>query len=143
MTLTLTIENFSALPDGGPLSITLSGRRGLDIGRDQYLDWTLPDTDRIISGKHAEVRHRDGAYWLRDVSRNGTFVNRNPHRLQDAYRLQDGDRVQIGQYIIVVRIAGSSAPAEEPARARPDRAARLLGPARGGPANLKPQPAAI
>ncbi|MGV7031528.1 type VI secretion system-associated FHA domain protein TagH [Methylobacterium symbioticum] len=114
MTLTLTIENFTVLPDAGPLSISLSGRRGIDIGRDQYLDWTLPDPDRVISGKHAEIRHRDGGYWLQDVSRNGTFLNRNPQRLQEACRLKDGDRIQIGQYVILVQIAGAAAPAEAP-----------------------------
>lgn len=119
MTLTLTIENFSVLPDAGPLSISLSGRRGIDIGRDQYLDWTLPDPDRVISGKHAEIRHRDGGYWLQDVSRNGTFLNRNPQRLQEACRLKDGDRIQIGQYVILVRIEGAAAPAEEPPPAGP------------------------
>lgn len=115
MTLTLTIENHSALPDGGPLSISLSGRRGIDIGRDQYLDWTLPDPDRVISGKHAEIRHRDGGYWLHDVSRNGVFVNRNAQRLQEAYRLKDGDRIQIGHYVILARIDGDSQPAQAPA----------------------------
>lgn len=114
MTLTLLIENFSVLPDGGPLSISLSGRRGIDIGRDQYLDWTLPDPDRVISGKHAEVRHRDDGYWLQDVSRNGVFVNRSPQRLQEAYRLKDGDRIQIGQYIILARIDGEPLPAQAP-----------------------------
>ena len=42
MTLTLHIENETSLPDGGPLSVSIKGRRGLDIGRDPYLDWTLP-----------------------------------------------------------------------------------------------------
>ena len=112
MTLTLQIENFTVLPDGGPLSISLSGKRGIDIGRDQYLDWTLPDPDRVISGKHAEVRHRDGGFWLHDVSRNGVFVNRNSQRLQEAYRLKDGDRIQIGPYIILARIDGEAAPAQ-------------------------------
>lgn len=111
MSLTLTIENFASLPDGGPLSVSLAGRRGLDIGRDQYLDWTLPDPDRTISGKHAELRHRDGGYWLQDVSRNGTFLNRNPQRLQEPQRLKDGDRIRIGQYVILVRIDGEAAPA--------------------------------
>ncbi|WHQ68577.1 type VI secretion system-associated FHA domain protein TagH [Methylorubrum extorquens] len=125
MTLTLTIENVSALPDGGPLGISLSGRRGIDIGRDQYLDWTLPDPDRVISGKHAEVRHRDGGYWLHDVSRNGVFVNRNPQRLQEAYRLRDGDRIEIGHYVIVARIEGEAPSAPPPAG--PDRAPRAVG----------------
>ncbi len=115
MTLTLTIENHSALPDGGPLSISLSGRRGIDIGRDQYLDWTLPDSDRVISGKHAEIRYRDGGYWLHDVSRNGVYVNRNAQRLQEAYRLKDGDRIQIGHYVILARIDGEALPPQAPA----------------------------
>lgn len=119
MTLTLTIDNLAALPDGGPLSVSLSGRRGLDIGRDQYLDWTLPDPERVISGKHAEIRYRDGGYWLQDVSRNGTFLNRNPQRLQEAQRLKDGDRIQIGQYAIAVRIDGEAPPAAGPAAQGP------------------------
>ena len=75
MALTLTIENETSLPDGGPLSVTLSGGRGLDIGRDQHLDWALPDPTRTISGRHCEIRFHDNAYWLRDISTNGTFVN--------------------------------------------------------------------
>ncbi|MET3694256.1 type VI secretion system-associated FHA domain protein TagH [Methylobacterium goesingense] len=113
MALRLTIENQTFLPDGGPLSVSVTGRRGIDIGRDQYLDWTLPDTERVISGKHAEVRHRDGAYWLHDVSRNGVYLNRNPQRIQGAHRLQNGDRIQIGQYLIVVAIDGADEPVAE------------------------------
>ncbi|MCJ2033866.1 type VI secretion system-associated FHA domain protein TagH [Methylobacterium sp. J-068] len=115
MALRLTIENHTFLPDGGPLSVSVTGRRGIDIGRDQYLDWTLPDTERVISGKHAEVRHQDGAYWLHDVSRNGVYLNRNPQRIQGPHRLKDGDRIQIGQYLIVAEIDGAQdAVAERP-----------------------------
>lgn len=91
MMLHLTIENETTLPDGGPWSITVRGTRGIDIGRDAYLDWTLPDPTRTISGKHCEVRFRDGAYWLHDVSRNGTFLNRSDQRLGGPHRLRDGD----------------------------------------------------
>ncbi|GJE07309.1 MULTISPECIES: type VI secretion system-associated FHA domain protein TagH [Methylobacterium] len=120
MTLVLTIENLDRLPDGGPLSVSLSGRRGIDIGRDQYLDWTLPDPDRVISGKHAEIRHRDGGYWLQDVSRNGTFLNRSGQRLQEACRLREGDRIEIGRYVIRVAIEGEAEAAPPaPAAERP------------------------
>jgi len=110
MALRLTIENHTFLPDGGPLSVSVTGRRGIDIGRDQYLDWTLPDTERVISGKHAEVRYQDGAYWLHDVSRNGVYLNRNPQRLQSPHQLKDGDRIRIGQYLIIAEIVSAEQP---------------------------------
>lgn len=115
MPLTLTIENETALPDGGPLSVTLSGGRGLDIGRDQHLDWSLPDPTRAISGRHCEVRFQNGSYWLRDVSTNGTYVNGGSQRVQSPYRLQHGDRLEIGHYIIAVTI--DDAAQQEPAPA--------------------------
>src|SRR3954468_12913277 len=104
--LHLRIENVSNLPDGGPVEITVSGKRGLDIGRDQHLDWTLPDPTRYISGKHCEVRYRDGGYWLYDVSSNGTLLNGSDGRLKAPHRLQNGDRLTIGQYIIAVALDG-------------------------------------
>jgi type VI secretion system protein ImpI len=113
MPLRLSIENISSLPDGGPVSFEVAGKRGLDIGRDQYLDWVLPDPNRVVSGKHCEVRYQDGSYWLRDVSTNGTFVNQNPRRLSEPHRLRHGDRVEVGHYIIRVELSGEEAQASE------------------------------
>src|SRR5437868_1483102 len=116
MTLTLRIDNITSLPDGGPLSVSIKGKRGLDIGRDQYLDWTLPDPSRFISGRHCEVRWHDGGYWLHDISTNGTFIQGEENRLKEPYRLRDGDRFAVGQYIIAVlldddmAVANSEAP---------------------------------
>jgi type VI secretion system protein ImpI len=109
MALRLSIENETSLPDGGPLSVTVSGRRGLDIGRDQHLDWTLPDPTRTVSGKHCEVRFHDGAYWLHDVSTNGTFLYGSDRRLQGPHRLRSGDRLEIGHYIVAVSLDGEEA----------------------------------
>jgi type VI secretion system protein ImpI len=103
MTLRLSIENVDRLPDGGPIRIEVKGR-GLDLGRDSHLDWTLPDPSRSISGKHCEIRYRDGGYWLHDVSTNGTFVNGAEYRLDVPHRLRDGDRLSIGPYIIAVAV---------------------------------------
>ena len=88
----------------------ISGRRGLDIGRDKHLDWTLPDPSRTISGKHCEVRYRDGGYWLYDVSTNGTYLDGQDGRLKAPHRLRNGDRVIIGQYIIGVSVEGEAEP---------------------------------
>jgi type VI secretion system protein ImpI len=106
MPLTLRIENHTTLPDGGPLAITVSGGRGLDIGRDAHLDWTLPDPERIVSSKHCEIRRRDNAYWLTDLSTNGTYLNGSDKRLTGPHRLRDGDRLAIGHYIVAVAITG-------------------------------------
>jgi type VI secretion system protein ImpI len=111
--LTLKIENEATLPDGGPLSIAVEGTRGIDIGRDQYLDWTLPDPSRFISGKHCEIRWREGAFWLHDVSTNGTFLYGSDGRLKAPHKLRDGDRFSIGHYIIVANISGQPQLASE------------------------------
>ncbi|WP_448956036.1 type VI secretion system-associated FHA domain protein TagH [Labrys neptuniae] len=107
--LTLRIENFDRLPDGGPLEFAID-KRGFDFGRDQHLDWTLPDRNRVISGKHCEVRFYDGAYWLTDISTNGTFLNGASKRLQSPYRLADGDRLAVGDYVLAVSIKLPQAP---------------------------------
>lgn len=121
MALTLKIENHSSLPDGGPLSFTLNGQRSADIGRDQHLDWSLPDPQRFISGKHCEIKYQSGEYMLIDVSTNGTFVNGALTRVQSPYRLKHGDRLQIGDYLICVSITGEARRASdaEPGAARP------------------------
>jgi type VI secretion system protein ImpI len=103
MTLRLSIENVDRLPDGGPIRIEVKGR-GLDLGRDSHLDWTLPDPSRSVSGKHCEIRYREGGYWLHDVSTNGTFVNGAEYRLDAPHRLRDADRLSIGPYIIAVAV---------------------------------------
>jgi type VI secretion system protein ImpI len=111
MALNLRIENESSLPDGGPLSVSVTGKRGIDIGRDQHLDWTLPDPTRYISGKHCEIRYKDGAYWLHDVSTNGTFLYGRDGRLKGPHRLRQGDRLVIGHYVVAVTLDGEEAPA--------------------------------
>jgi type VI secretion system protein ImpI len=110
MLLRLTIENMDRLPDGGPVRVQVEGR-GLDIGRDQHLDWTLPDPSRHVSSKHCEIRFREGGYWLHDVSTNGTFINGAQFRPEAPHLLRNGDRLSIGQYIIAVAIEGQAASA--------------------------------
>jgi type VI secretion system protein ImpI len=104
MTLVLTIENEQSLPNGAPVSVRLTGTRGIDIGRSSTIDWPLPDSTRFISGRHCEVRYRDDGYWLNDVSTNGTFLNDSARRIQGSYKLRHGDRLAIGSYVIAVAI---------------------------------------
>lgn len=118
--LRLTIENHTSLPDGGPLFYALTGRRGIDIGRDPHLDWVLPDPSRVVSGKHCEIRFRDGGYWLHDVSSNGTYVNGDVARLAAPRCLRDGDRLEIGPYMIAVSVSGAAV-VEAPVEPVPQR----------------------
>lgn len=110
MTLTLRIENHDHLPDGGPLAVTVD-ERGIEVGRDSEMGWTLPDPNRFVSGRHFEIRHDRGAWWLHDVSTNGTFVNGATGRVKSPYRLCDGDRLQVGQYRIAVALDDGAAAA--------------------------------
>ncbi|UMA64505.1 type VI secretion system-associated FHA domain protein TagH [Roseivivax marinus] len=117
MKLTLRIENHETLDTGGPTSITLDGK-GATVGRRSGMDWVLPDPARHISGHHFDIAYRDGAYWLTDVSTNGTYLAGQRHRISETHRLTDGDRLTVGRYVIVARI-GEVAPARSAAEVGP------------------------
>ena len=103
MKLTLKIENFDYLPDGGPLEFSTTAR-GCEIGRDSAMDWTLPDPARHISSRHFEISYRDRQFWLSDISTNGTFVYGQSMRVSSPFLLTHNDRLQVGHYIIRVLI---------------------------------------
>jgi type VI secretion system protein ImpI len=124
MSLNLQLVNETTLPDGGPVSFRISGKRGIDIGRDAHLDWTLPDPTRYISSKHCEIRYKDGGYWLHDVSTNGTFLNGSDQRMSKPHQLRNGDRFAVGHYLVAVSIEGEEGSAEAaPGKAMPPPAA--------------------
>ena len=114
MTLTLQIENYDVLEDGGPAQFTVKGR-GFQAGRSPSMDWVLPDPSRHISSHHFEVTFADGAYWLTDVSTNGTFLAGQRYRMERAHRLSHMDRFQVGHYIIIAVLG--NAPAAPPPQA--------------------------
>lgn len=113
MTLTLRIENYDTLEDGGPTWITLN-QAGANIGRRPAMDWVLPDPAKHISGHHFDIAFRDGAYWLTDVSTNGTFFQGQRHRLEGPQQLNGGERIVVGHYIIAVELAGGGVGRPEP-----------------------------
>ncbi|RLJ36289.1 FHA domain protein [Litoreibacter meonggei] len=108
MKLTLKIENHDFLEDGGPLEVVVEGR-GVSVGRDGAMDWTLPDPARHISSQHFEVTFQNGVYWLYDTSTNGTYLQGHSHRVESPYQLAHMDRLQVGHYIIVVVLEGAAA----------------------------------
>jgi len=82
------------------------GVSGGTIGRASDNDWILPDPRRLVSGHHCEIEYRTGAYWLKDTSTNGVYVNDSdaPVSITGPAVLQDGDRLRIGDYDIIVSI---------------------------------------
>ncbi|UVK38461.1 type VI secretion system-associated FHA domain protein TagH [Mesorhizobium sp. AR10] len=102
MFISLQINNVDVLPAGLPLGYR-SRDRSFEIGRENCA-WTLPDPDKFISGRHCQVRYEGGAFWLHDVSRNGTFVNGSNQRLVGPHRLAQGDRLRIGRYVVSISI---------------------------------------
>lgn len=140
MKLTLKIENFDSLPDGGPLEFSVTAR-GLEAGRGGEMDWTLPDPNRRISSRHFEITYRDRQFWLNDLSSNGTYVYGESLRVSSPHQLGHNDRLQVGHYIIRVLIddpaaavapslgQGLFAPPQAPASAAADPWSMLPNPA--------------
>ncbi len=116
MTLTLSIEGVDNLGNGMPTEFVLH-QRGATIGRAPTCDWCLPDPQRYISSRHSEISYRDGAYWLTDVSTNGTYLNSSTERLQGEHQINQGDVIAVGRYTIRADLSGSEAGADEGADA--------------------------
>src|SRR6202020_2201243 len=94
----------------GPLATKVFGGHGGTIGRGTDNEWILPDPERYLSGKHARVDFRAGAYILVDTSSNGTYVNgaQVPLGKYHDYPLKDGDYVRLGEYELLVSIDQSN-----------------------------------
>ncbi|MEO1103351.1 MAG: type VI secretion system-associated FHA domain protein TagH [Pseudomonadota bacterium] len=139
VSLRLELDNITNLPDGGPTFLEVQGRRSVDIGRNTYLDWSLPDPSRVVSGKHCEIHFREGGYWLTDVSTNGTYLNGSDSRLTEPTRLRTGDRLAIGDYLINVTVDDDDEAAPPPAQVQ----AQPSAPAPGSAASLWDVPEAV
>jgi type VI secretion system protein len=94
----------------GALATKVFGVHGGTIGRATDNEWILPDPERYLSGKHARVDFRAGAYVLVDTSSNGTYVNgaQIPLGKYHDYALKDGDYVRLGEYELLVSIDQSN-----------------------------------
>jgi type VI secretion system protein len=82
------------------------GPNGGTIGRSLENDWILPDPDRFISGRHATIDFRGGAWYLGDTSTNGVYINGEDEPVGRGHprRLFDGDRLRMGDFEFLVRI---------------------------------------
>jgi type VI secretion system protein len=94
----------------GQQATKVFGVHGGTIGRGTDNEWILPDPDRYLSGKHARIDFRAGAYVLVDTSSNGTYVNgaQVPLGKYHDYLLKDGDYIRFGEYELMVSIDKSN-----------------------------------
>jgi type VI secretion system protein len=78
------------------------------IGRSLSSDWVLPDPERFISSKHAEVDFRDNQFYLTDVSSNGTINGDTDEVIGNGQELliTDGQTFLIGEYLIQAELEG-------------------------------------
>ena len=90
---------------GGRSRIVL-GVAGGSIGRAADNDWVLPDPQRYLSGHHARVHFRQGAFYLEDTSSNGVYVNGSTtaQGRRGLYALRNDDTLRMGEYQIHVSI---------------------------------------
>jgi predicted component of type VI protein secretion system len=113
------------------------GRVGGTIGRAPGNDWVLPDASRLLSARHARVRYSAGAWYLEDLSRNGSFVNGEPCT---GRALHPGDLVTRGRYQMAVALEAEPGLEAEPRLDAEPRPEPREGPAPPkAPAGGKPQ----
>lgn len=116
-TLRLTV---TSAPPGSPLAgqhLDI-GVTGASLGRGATNQCVLPDSERIVSSRHANIAHELGEFVLTDHSTNGTFVNDNPTPLgpNNSVSLKEGDSIAIGKYLFTVKLLQEEA---KPAPAAP------------------------
>lgn len=80
------------------------------LGRAEGCDWALRDPAGILSRRHCVLEFRAGAWQVRDLSTNGTFLNSaaTPIGHDATARLSDGDRLRLGAYEIEVRLEAAA-----------------------------------
>ncbi|MEM7257307.1 MAG: type VI secretion system-associated FHA domain protein TagH [Pseudomonadota bacterium] len=76
------------------------------IGRSPDCEVTLPDDNKYVSSRHAEISLADNALFITDTSANGTFINGAAAPIGRGTRspLNDGDTLSMGEFTLQVTI---------------------------------------
>lgn len=109
MTLVLTITSFHKFTPEieNEFIFDATGEHDkVTFGRSEQCDWTLPDPERVISGKHGELIKFGDKYLIKDLSTNGTFLNNavTPIGQGNELALSHDDIVTLGDYQIQVTL---------------------------------------
>ncbi|MDO8494182.1 MAG: sigma 54-interacting transcriptional regulator [Deltaproteobacteria bacterium] len=93
--------------EGKPLIQRPCDQTQLIIGRDATCDIQLFEPE--ISRKHCTIERQNGSFVLKDLSRNGTFLNR---KKIEAVKLSSQDEIQIGPWACYFVVEETQAPQE-------------------------------
>lgn len=76
------------------------------IGRAEGCDWVIPDRKRVLSGRHALISYRDGAFFLTDTSSNGVRLKDSGASLVKGQpqRIEHGSVYCLGDYEVRARL---------------------------------------
>jgi type VI secretion system protein len=106
MLLTLRVLSYKGLPPVEPDVVALD-RSGGSLGRSADNSLVLPDSERVVSKKHALIQYEKGCFLLTDTSSNGTMLlNKSQFVHKSTIALEHGDRLRIGDYELEVGISG-------------------------------------
>jgi len=89
-----------------PLCRKSFGPAGGVLGRGEGCDWVIPDRQRLLSKRHAQISMREDAFFLTDTSGNGVSHRNSGARLPkgEPVRIQDGDVYLMGNFEILARL---------------------------------------
>lgn len=131
MDLELAITSYQRLSPSVISRKTFATTAQCSLGRAEECDWCLPDPDRILSSRHAEIFFQDKRFWIKDTSTNGVFINGAPEPLgADGQRaLSHGDHLRFGDYELGVTLVQATVPPpiSAPAVAKTDQIASAVG----------------
>lgn len=130
MTLIIKAVSYKGMPLAEEISARFDAQGG-SIGRSSDNRLALPDPEKYISRRHAEIQYEGGQYFIQDSSAAGTYLEPQGQLLQQSRAvLADGDRLRVGEYELQVSIVESAPAFSEPYAAQPVRQLDLAG---GGP----------
>lgn len=86
------------------------GPTGGVLGRGEDCDWVIPDRQRLLSKRHAQIHWREGAFFLTDTSGNGVTLRETGARLPkgEPVRIRDRDVYLMGDFEVLARLVSNS-----------------------------------
>ncbi len=109
MNLILTITSYKGSAPAYPITHQLD-RGTMTLGRLDSNDWVLPDDEKYLSSKHAQITKTRDGFQVKDISSNGVFVNNTTRPLGKGNQviLKNNDVIYIGEYVISVLVQNAA-----------------------------------